>query len=130
MKSKKQVSKKTEMVSTTQKKSCPSCSTLKEPCVMTATSVKVKPSKTKTKIVAKFDCGFSNELFIRGEGISALSWDKGTSMKNISPTEWMWESDRPCSTIQFKVLVNDNHFEQGENHTIAFGQEIEVIPKF
>lgn len=91
---------------------------------------KTKQLKTKTKVIVRFDCGFSNSLFIRGEGISSLGWDKGVAMKNISPAEWMWESDRPCSTIQFKVLLNDNHFELGENHSIAFGQEIEVTPKF
>lgn len=92
--------------------------------------MKTKESRTKTKIIARFDCGFPNSLFIRGEGVSTLSWDKGAQMKNISPNEWMWESDRPCSTVQFKVLINDNSFEQGENHSIAFGQAVEFTPKF
>jgi hypothetical protein len=85
---------------------------------------------TKTKIVAHIDCGFTNNLFIRGEGISSLSWDKGTQMKNVGPNEWVWESDRPFSTVQFKVLVNDSWFEQGNNHSIAFGQNVEFSPQF
>ena len=91
---------------------------------------KSKETKTRTRIIARFDCGFPNSLFIRGEGVSTLSWDKGLAMKNVSPNEWVWESDRPCSTVQFKLLVNDNAYEQGENHTLAFGQAFEFTPKF
>jgi hypothetical protein len=86
--------------------------------------------KAKTKIVAHFDCGFPNNLFIRGDGISSLSWDKGTVMKNVAPNEWVWESDRPFSTAHFKILINDNQYEAGENHTLAFGQEVDFSPLF
>jgi hypothetical protein len=86
--------------------------------------------KAKTRIVAHYDCGFPNNLFIRGEGISSLSWDKGSVMKNVAPNEWVWESDRPFSTAHFKILINDNHFEAGEDHTLAFGQEIDFSPLF
>lgn len=125
----------TKKQSTKNQKICaptkPSCMCLsQEKKCAVEPSVKSKQFKSKTKIIVRFDCGFSNALFIRGEGISSLAWDKGVPLKNISPTEWMWESDRPCSTVQFKVLLNDNHFELGENHSIAFGQETEVIPKF
>jgi hypothetical protein len=110
--------------------STPSCCAEKAKCCAMEIAPKTKELKSKTKIIARFDCGFPNSLFIRGEGISTLSWDKGAVMKNVSPNEWMWESDRPCSTMQFKVLINDNCFEQGENHTIAFGQAVEFTPKF
>jgi hypothetical protein len=86
--------------------------------------------KAKTRIVAHFDCGFPNNLFIRGDGISSLSWDKGTVMKNVSPNEWVWESDRPFSTAHFKILVNDGQYEVGENHTLTFGQEVDFSPLF
>ena len=51
-------------------------------------------------------------------------------MKNIGPNQWVWESDRPFSTMQFKVLVNDNWYEVGNNHTVAFGQEVNFTPQF
>lgn len=125
---KKQAQKSVPTAST---KTCaPACSSISMKSPVVEAMVKTKESKIKTKIIARFDCGFPNTLFIRGEGISTLSWDKGTQMKNISPNEWMWESDRPCSTIQFKVLINDNCFEEGENHSIAFGQAVEFSPKF
>jgi hypothetical protein len=97
----------------------------------TESSTKQKMTRpAKTKIVAHIDCGFTNSLFIRGEGISSLSWDKGSQMKNIGPSEWLWETDRPFSTMQFKVLVNDQWYEQGDNHSVAFGQEIKFTPQF
>lgn len=83
-----------------------------------------------TKIVAHFDCGFPNTLFIRGEGISTLNWDKGSPMKNVGANEWVWESDRPFSTMQFKLLINDSWYEQGNNHSIAYGQTVDFSPKF
>lgn len=102
-----------------------------EPCCAAAVLPKAKTAKeTKTKIIAHIDCGFTNNLYIRGEGISSLSWEKGVLMKNVGPNEWTWESDRPFSTMHFKVLVNDKWYEQGNNHTIAFGQEMKFTPQF
>lgn len=128
MATKKQAQK--SVPTTTTKKCAPACSSLPKKSPVVEAIAKTKENKTKTKIIARFDCGFPNSLFIRGEGIATLSWDKGAQMKNISPNEWLWESDRPCSTIQFKVLINDNCFEEGENHSIAFGQSVEFSPKF
>jgi hypothetical protein len=90
------------------------------------------PSKkaVTTQVVVRHDCGFANSLYIRGEGISTLSWDKGVQMKNVAADQWVWTSDRPCSTIQFKIILNDTKYEQGENHSVAFGQRAEIEPKF
>lgn len=110
-------------------------------CAQTMTASRVSSNLTSnpkqksgkesaTKIIANIDCGFTNTLFIRGEGISSLSWNKGIKMKNIGPNQWVWESDRPFSTMQFKVLVNDNWYEVGNNHTVAFGQEVNFTPQF
>ncbi len=99
-------------------------------CAIEVPSKSKGTKAAKTKVVAHIDCGFTNNLFIRGEGISSLSWEKGVQMKNIGPNEWLWESDRPFSTMQFKVLVNDSWYEQGNNHTVAFGQEVDLSPQF
>lgn len=127
-------SKPSQEVQLKPEKSCSSGSMTKqhkELCCCPETPAKQKATKTpKTKIVAHIDCGFTNNLFIRGEGVSTLSWDKGIQMKNIGPNEWVWESDRPFSTMQFKVLVNDSWYEQGNNHTVAFGQEMDFTPQF
>ena len=116
------------------KPSCSAMSTMKKPSTeLCCAEVSAKPKATKankTRIIAHIDCGFTNNLFIRGEGVSTLSWDKGIQMKNIGPNEWVWESDRPFSTMQFKVLVNDKWYELGNNHAAAFGQQMDFTPQF
>ncbi len=86
--------------------------------------------QTKTRVLVQYDCGFGNSLFIRGEGVSTLSWDAGTPMVNCGPSEWVWETDRPFSVAKFKVLVNDASFEEGDNHAVAYGKETTVTPAF
>ena len=84
---------------------------------------------TKTRIIIKFDVGFGNTLHIRGNGAN-LNWDKGTPMKNIKNDEWVWETDMPFSKAEFKVLINDKHYEIGHNHMIHSGNMIQYTPRF
>ena len=86
--------------------------------------------KSKTKIVVKCNCGFPNNLFIRGEGITDLSWDKGIAMKNTKEDEWIWETDRPFSKAQFKIVLNDRQYECGENHMVECGKSLTLSPQF
>jgi hypothetical protein len=120
---------------TTSKPGCSAMtSTMKKPsmglCCAEVSSRQNPTKSNKTRVTAHIDCGFTNNLFIRGEGVSTLSWNKGTEMKNNGPNEWVWESDRPFSTMQFKVLVNDKWYEQGNNHSVAFGQQVDFSPQF
>jgi hypothetical protein len=86
--------------------------------------------KAQTKIVVKCNCGFPNSLFIRGEGIAELNWNKGTPMRNVKADEWVWETDRPFSKGQFKVLINDKVYEVGENHKVECGTQCTCNPRF
>jgi len=81
------------------------------------------------KVVIKFDVGFSNTMYIRGQG-AGLSWDKGKALKNLGPSEWVWEPDHPFTDCEFKVLINDMQFEKGENHHISYGDVIQYTPSF
>lgn len=83
----------------------------------------------KTRIVIKFDVGFKNLITIRGKG-AGLSWDRGLSLKNTKADEWVWETETLFTTGEFKVLINDTHYELGENHTLRCGASIQYIPKF
>jgi|SaaInl8_120m_RNA_FD_contig_71_695919_length_685_multi_4_in_0_out_0_1 hypothetical protein len=85
--------------------------------------------KTATRIIVKCDVGFSNLLYLRGEGAS-LNWEKGIKMKNINADEWIWETDKKFTTCEFKVLLNDDSYESGENHSISCGSSLEYIPSF
>lgn len=83
----------------------------------------------KTRIIVKYDIGFNNQITLRGKGAN-LSWDKGVVLKNVKPDEWIWESDLPFTTCEFKVLINDMHYELGDNHPLSCGASIQYTPRF
>ena len=83
-----------------------------------------------TKIVIKCNCGFPNNLFIRGEGIQGLSWDRGMQLKNTKPDEWVWETDQQFKKGKVKIILNDRVYEQGDNHAIECGKLISFEPHF
>jgi len=91
---------------------------------------KEKSKKEKTRIVVQCDVGFANSLYVRGEGIPHLNWEKGTPLKNVKADEWVWETDEPFKAGEFKVLINDQTYEVGENHPIHPGSSIRLNPKF
>ena len=110
---------------------CSSMDTQSKQKCSTSTNITSEKSKnSSTKIIIKYNCGFPNNLFIRGEGISDLNWDRGVAMKNIKSDEWMWETDKPFNKAQFKVLLNDRVYEQGPNHSIECGKTGIFSPKF
>lgn len=82
-----------------------------------------------TRITIKYDVGFNNQMYIRGEG-SNLSWDKGIPLKNVKADEWMWETTKPFSKLHFKVLINDKQYEAGDNHQVTCGSSISYTPQF
>lgn len=96
----------------------------------TPKTIKKTAPKSSTKIVVKYDCGFSNALFIRGEGIANLNWNKGLPLKNVKKDEWVWETDRPFVKAEYKILINDVKYEIGENHKINNGSTVLCTPNF
>ena len=93
------------------------------------TVTKKNHSSSKTQITIKHDAGFPNQLFIRGSGAN-LSWDKGELLKNTKSDEWIWEIDSPFTNCEFKILVNDQIYENGDNHRINSGETVEIKPCF
>lgn len=84
----------------------------------------------KTRIIIKYDTGFNNQLHIRGKG-PHLSWEKGLPLKNVKSDEWLWETeDDGAQPYEFKVLLNDNQYEIGENHYLNSGATIAYSPHF
>lgn len=89
-----------------------------------------KKSKGKlTRVVIHCDVGFNNSIFIRGNGAN-LSWDKGIMLKNTRPDEWVWETDQSFNSCEFKVLINDTQYEQGDNHMLTSENCLEYTPRF
>ena len=80
--------------------------------------------------VMKCDIGFGNTLFIRGEGAKNLSWDKGLAL-TFDEKEHAWcfhtSGNRP---IEFKVLINDSHWSEGENFVLSPGAKQTFEPIF
>lgn len=96
----------------------------------TATKKKTTTKKSlKTSIVAYVDVGFGNTLYIRGEG-AGLSWEKGTPLKNISATEWIFDITKATGTVTFKFLINDRIWAEGDDLTIAVGSKSISSPTF
>ncbi len=95
----------------------------------TKTTTSAGGTTDKTRITVHFDAGFPNELFIRGHGAN-LSWDKGIRLKNVKHDEWVWETSRSFKQGEFKILINDTHFEIGDNHVVKSGTQIALTPNF
>lgn len=88
-----------------------------------------KKSSYKTRLTVKYDIGYQNKFFIRGKG-AGLSWDKGQELTNVKPDEWIWETQVSFSQCEFKVLINDEIYEIGENHFLNCGSSVVYTPHF
>ncbi len=88
-----------------------------------------KKNPSKTRITIKYDAGYSNQLYIRGKGAN-LSWEKGQPLKNTQPDEWIWETEAYFSTCEFKILINDRVYENGDNHHLNAGSTVLLTPHF
>jgi len=90
-----------------------------------------KKSAAKTTIVAKMDVGFGNRLYLRGEGSgSGLAWEQGVLMECEGDDTWIWESSSVQGAVNFKVLINDEVWSEGENYAIFPGATIVFEPMF
>lgn len=112
-----------------------SCCNPQNPCPESQEQLWGLPQKSqsqhgnKTRITVRYDVGFSNILYLRGKGAN-LSWDRGVQLKNVKPDLWVWETEAPFSQIEFKVLINDRVYEEGENRTLKSGSQVEYTPRF
>lgn len=88
-----------------------------------------KKGTAKTRITVKYDVGYPNQLYIRGKGAN-LSWDKGQPLKNVKPDEWIWETDAHFTNCEFKILINDRVYENGDNHHLNTGSNLLYTPRF
>lgn len=83
-----------------------------------------------TVIVAKFDVGPGNNLYIRGDGHS-LSWESGTLMENVGGDTWQWTTTEAREgVLGFKLLINDEVWSIGENMNTPFGETTTFYPAF
>ena len=95
----------------------------------TANSPRGGRGRARTRIAVHYDVGFNNTLYLRGQGAN-LSWDRGVALKNMGADLWVWETDVPFSHCEFKVLINDTQYENGDNHHLNFGGNADFTPSF
>lgn len=122
--------KETSKAKTTRKAPAKKTTTKKPTTAKKSAAPKKTPiSKPVTQICVRFDVGFNNTLYLRGSGAD-LSWDHGVPLKNVGPDEWIWETNKAIKACEFKVLVNDELYELGENHQISKGEKVKLTPVF
>lgn len=100
------------------------------PATISAPAAKsaIVTSAAPITIEAKIDVGFGNNLFLRGEG-EGLSWDRGIPLENVDSRTWRLLVPAK-KQVQFKLLINDAVWAQGEDCVAAPGKKIEVTPTF
>ncbi|MBS0623081.1 MAG: hypothetical protein JSS62_00490 [Verrucomicrobia bacterium] len=82
----------------------------------------------KTRIIVHLNA--KEQPYLRGEGVSSLNWEKGVPLKKLTEDEWLWETDEAFQGGSFKILINDQDAELGENHPLYPGSSMRVNPKF
>ena len=88
------------------------------------------PESSVTVIVAKYDVGHGNSLFIRGEG-AGLSWDAGIQMENAGNDVWVWTTNETGQPpVSFKFLINDESWSIGDNMSAPVGETTTLYPAF
>jgi len=93
-----------------------------------ATKKAAKKTVTTT-IIAKCDVGFGNSLSIRG-GAAGLSWETGAAMENTQADEWVWTSTKVTNALAFKVLANDETWNDGDDLVVFPGATVVFEPTF
>lgn len=94
------------------------------------------PTRIKDTIFVRYNAGWGNRPFIRGEGAKGLNWEekKGIPMTLVEGTEDLWMvkcSYEDPSKVKFKILLNDEKWEDiNENRSIDPYKATEVTPTF
>jgi hypothetical protein len=87
------------------------------------------PTEQMTMVRARFDVGFGNSIFIRGQG-GGLSWDRGLPLSCIDGSAWVWSTKQAEGKLVFKLLLNNQVWAKGEDVIVEAGKKIEIIPAF
>jgi len=90
---------------------------------------KVTLHDAPTYITALIDVGFGNTLYVRGQG-SGLSWDSGLQLKNESTSNWSIVLPASRDQVVFKLLINDQTWNLGDDYSASPGSHVTVTPLF
>ena len=82
-----------------------------------------------TRLLVGAFIGISNKLYIRGEG-PGLDWDKGVPMELVGIGKWEWKTYDANTTVNCKVLINDEQWTDSENIAIEPNTTVETTASF
>ncbi len=83
-----------------------------------------------TRIIAQVDVGWGHHLTVRGD-TAPLSWDVGWPAYPAEDARWeLVLTELPEGTFEYKVLVDDETWQGGDNEVGTTGEDNEVVPTF
>ncbi|MBS0651300.1 MAG: hypothetical protein JSR93_09075 [Verrucomicrobia bacterium] len=86
------------------------------------------PVALLTPITIQFPARLGEHLYIRGEG-SGLTWEQRVPLINIDANTWQLRQPMQ-GEFKFKILLNNEEWETGNDHLAKGGDEISVSPVF
>lgn len=79
--------------------------------------------------IIQCNIGWGNTLFIRGDG-AKLNWVKGKALTyDEGKDAWVFKATL-TKPLEFKVLINDVQWSEGENFKLVPGQAQTFAPQF
>jgi len=87
------------------------------------------PAVSRTVITALVNIGFGNSLYLRGDA-PGLSWNYGVPMDCKTADAWSLAMVGVNEPFEFKLLLNDENWCQGDNYVAQPGAVNEVVPRF
>lgn len=89
------------------------------------------PSRNVTTIRVHHNAGLGNSIFVRGDEYP-LWWNQGRGAHNEGSNLWTWKTERiPAGeAFEFKALINDSQWSNGNNYVGTGGQTIDIYPNF
>lgn len=86
------------------------------------------PVTLSTPITIQYPARVGEHLYIRGEG-SGLTWEQRVPLINIDANTWQLRQPMQ-GEFKFKILLNNEEWETGNDHLAKGGDEISVYPVF
>lgn len=84
-----------------------------------------------TRITIRFPTDSNDRLFIRGNGPGMSNWSQAIELRREGNGIWTFETQQGgFENFEYKIVLNDQKWESGQNHKIESGKKEEIIPQF
>jgi len=82
-----------------------------------------------TRITIKCDAS-QGTPFIRGNGPGMNNWATGIELRRIDNNTYVFETQNNFEKFEYKILRNNETWENSGDRKIAYGKKEEIIPQF